>query len=277
MICNLKNIFEVIDVMRKTIEKSDGDQQRYRAPALEKGLDILELLASERDPLTVSEISQKLGRSMSELFRMIQVLEFRGFIQQAPSGDGFVPTDRLFSLGMEQAPIKSLLEISLPKMKDLSTVIGQSSHLAVRSRGDIVVVARMESAEQIGFSVRIGYRKSLPQTRSGTVLFAFQEDDARERWAQDFSQDMTAEQMADFTARADKVRKAGFDRAKSDFVVGVTDISAPILRGHTAAAALTVPFVDSTQLVMPIDEAIRHVRATAAEISAALLVADHRI
>lgn len=263
--------------MKKTDDEGTGDDRRYRAPALEKGLDILELLASERNPLTVSAISQRLGRSMSELFRMIQVLEFRGFIQQAPSGDGFIPTDRLFSLGMEQAPVKSLLEIALPQMKQLSTTVGQSCHLTVRSRGDIVVVARMESAEQIGFSVRIGYRKSLALTRSGAVLFAFQEEAVRERWIADLSPDITAEQIAAFRKHADEVREQGFDRAKSDFVVGITDISAPILRGHTAAAALTVPFVHSTLPAMPIDQVIRHLRAAAAEISGSLLVSDHRI
>jgi DNA-binding IclR family transcriptional regulator len=267
----------MLQMTKNKVEAAEEDGRRYRAPALEKGLDILELLARERDPLTVSAISQKLGRSMSELFRMIQVLEFRGFIQQAPSGDGFVPTDRLFSLGMEQAPTKSLLEIALPQMKQLSTIIGQSCHLAFRSRGDIVVAARVESAEQIGFSVRIGYRKSLALTRSGVVLFAFQEDAVRQRWIAELSSDITAEQIDEFQTRADKVREQGFDRDKSDFVVGVTDISAPVLRGHTAAAALTVPFVHSTQLLMPIDQAIRHLRAIAAEISASLLISDHRI
>ena len=261
----------------KQDEPGDDDDRRYRAPALEKGLDILELLARERDPLTVSAISQKLGRSMSELFRMVQVLEYRGFIEQSPTGDGFVPTDRLFSLGMQQAPVKTLLELALPQMKHLSTMVGQSCHLAVRSRGDIVVVARMESAEQIGFSVRIGYRRSLALTRSGAVLFAFQEEAAREAWLADLSPDITAEQIAEFRARAAKVREQGFDRAKSDFVVGITDLSAPVLRGHTAAAALTVPFVHSTQPAMPIDQVIRHLRAAAAEISASLLVSDHRV
>lgn len=256
---------------------NEGAEQRYRAPALDKGLDILELLAREREPLNVSAISQKLGRSMGELFRMIQVLEFRGFIQQSPSGDGFVPTDRLFALGMGQAPLKSLLEIALPKMKELSETTGQSCHLAVRSREDIVVVARIESAEHIGFSVRIGYRKSLALTRSGAVLFAYQEQRVRERWIQELSQEITPRQISDLRERADTICKKGFDRAKSDFVAGITDISAPILRGHTAAAALTTPFVHSTQLTVTIDEAIKQLRAAAAGISAALLVSDNRI
>lgn len=253
-----------------------SDDRRYRAPALEKGLDILELLAFENAPLTVSAISQKLGRSMSELFRMVQVLEFRGFIEQS-GNDGYVPTDRLFALGMSQPPRKTLLETALPLMRQLTSITGQSCHLAMQTRGDIVVVARIESSEKIGFSVRVGYRESIALTRSGAVLFAFQDDDVRASWLADLSPDINEEQIARLRNNSDKIRKMGYDKAKSDFTVGVTDISAPILRGHVAAAALTVPFMHTIRLKMPIELVIKHLRATAAEISASLHISDHRV
>ena len=40
---------------------------RYRAPALEKGLDVIELLAAEKLPLNLAAISERLGRSSGEL------------------------------------------------------------------------------------------------------------------------------------------------------------------------------------------------------------------
>lgn len=251
--------------------------QRYRAPALDKGLDILELLAKERHPLTISTISQRLGRSMSELFRMVQVLEYRGFIRQSETGEGFVPTDKLFALGMEQPPVKTMLEIALPVMRQLSTDIGQSCHLAVRSGGDTVVVARMESAEQIGFTVRIGYRKCFVMTGSGMILYAFQQENEQGLWLADIPAEVTAEQIETFQHRAAAARDSGYSRSKSEFVVGITDLSAPIMRGDVAVAALSVPFVNRAQLPMKIGAAIGHLRASAAQISASLNIADHRV
>lgn len=251
--------------------------QRYRAPALDKGLDILELLAKERHPLTISTISQRLGRSMSELFRMVQVLEYRGFIRQSETGEGFVPTDKLFALGMEQPPVKTMLEIALPVMRKLSTDIGQSCHLAVRSGSDTVVVARMESAEQIGFTVRIGYRKCFVLTGSGLILYAFQPEKEQSQWLADIPAEVTAAQIEAFQNRASAARDSGFSRSKSEFVVGITDLSVPIMRGDVAVAALSVPFVNRAQLAMKIGAAIQHMRASAAQISASLNIADHRI
>jgi DNA-binding IclR family transcriptional regulator len=256
---------------------SDEKAARYRAPALEKGLDILELLAGEQVPLTISMIGQRLGRSMSELFRMVQVLEHRGFIRQSEGGEGFVPTDKLFALGMGQAPVKNLLEIALPIMRDLSATIGQSCHLAVRSGADIVVVARMESSEKIGFSVRVGYRNSLIYTGSGAALYAFQQDAEQQRWLAQLPAAFKQAHVAEFQQKAAAAFKSGYARTKSEFVDGVTDLSAPILRGDVAVAALTVPFVQATRLLMPIDEAITHMQAAASEISSALLVTDQAI
>ena len=50
-------------------DKDDAD--RYRAPALDKGLDILELLAEQKEGLTRAEITKLLGRNASEMYRML--------------------------------------------------------------------------------------------------------------------------------------------------------------------------------------------------------------
>ena len=55
-------------------------RSRYPAPALEKGLDILELLASVSQALTHSEIANRLDRTLTEVFRMLVCLEERGYI-----------------------------------------------------------------------------------------------------------------------------------------------------------------------------------------------------
>src|SRR5256714_3067109 len=163
------------------------NDSRYRAPALEKGLDVLELLAAQTESMTLTAIVKQLGRSHGELFRMVQVLEHRGYIEQESGGEGYRLTDRLFSLGMQQPRTRSLLEIALPVMRQLTQADGQSCHLAMHSLGDIVVVARIESAELLGFSVRVGYRRPLAKSASGSVLYAFQPEDVRRRWEKMFN------------------------------------------------------------------------------------------
>jgi DNA-binding IclR family transcriptional regulator len=172
------------------------DERRYRAPALEKGLDILELVSRANHPLTAAMITQSLGRSVGELFRMLQVLEYRGFIEQAPNGAGYVPTAKLFALGMEQAPVRTLLEVALPVMRRLSQEVEQSCHLAVRAGADITVIARMESEDRIGFAVHVGHRRAIPLSASGAVLYAFQSEGVRAHWEKSFDSAITPAQIS---------------------------------------------------------------------------------
>lgn len=264
---------------KKNSEAGDSadDDRLYRAPALEKGLDILELLAVEKKPLTVSGIVQRLGRSTGELFRMIQVLEHRGFLAQGVDGEGYSLTPKLFEMGLERPPVRNLVEIAIPVMRALAGEIGQSCHLALPSNGAIVVVARMESREQLGFTVRVGYRRPLHTTLSGAVLYAFQPPDVQARWEALIDPKPDEAVLAVFRAKCADIRTRGQALAASEFITGITDISAPVLRGELAAAALTVPFVKAIGAQMSIRSVAPYVHRAAGEISRELLESDARI
>jgi DNA-binding IclR family transcriptional regulator len=249
---------------------------KYRAPALEKGLDILQLLNSEPTPLTLSAICQRLGRSQGEIFRMVQVLQTRGFIDQDPRTDGYHLTDLLFSMAMRQPMTQSLVEVAIPIMRTLASEIGQSCHLAVHARGEIVVIARMESMEQIGFSVRVGYRRAMTKTASGLTLFAFQPDDVRSRWLALTEPKPTPADVKKFMAAAAAARSDGFASEASSVVNGVTDVSAPIIRGDRAIAALTVPYIKASHSQGSIPAVVKKLKASADLISSQLAEGDGR-
>jgi len=250
---------------------STNEKSRYRAPALEKGLDVLELLAREGTPMTPSQIAARLDRSVSELFRMILVLEIRGYIEQSAEGLGYELTNKLFTLGMAKAQVKALLEVALPVMRRMSLKIDQSCHLVVASGDQIVVVARVENQGFLGFSVRPGCRRTLVEATSGLVLFAFQHETIRKEWGDRLDRGSGKACFERFAQQAEVVRARGFAQAGSDFVQGVTDLSAPVMVAGSCVAALTVPFVQRVALPRSMVEAIDLVCAAAKEISDSLI------
>jgi DNA-binding IclR family transcriptional regulator len=239
---------------------------RYRAPALEKGLDVLELLAARGAPMGVSQIAAALNRSVSELFRMVQVLERRGYVANASAGDGLVLTNKLFSLGMTRGPAKSVLEAALPVMRRLSDLIGQSCHLAVASAAEMVVVARIEAPGNQGFSVRVGYHRPIVEATSGLVLYAFQPEPVRAEWRARLEPTVTDQAWAAFDAKAAKARQDLHVQTPSDVTTLVRDISAPIMGPDDVAAALTSPYIE-TSTAIAVEDTITAIRAAANEIS----------
>jgi DNA-binding IclR family transcriptional regulator len=251
------------------MSEPDETLSKYRAPALEKGLDVLELLAARGEPMGMVQIAAALNRSVSELFRMVQVLEHRGYVANTPTGDGLVLTNKLFSLGMARAPTKTVLEAALPVMRRLSEAVGQSCHLAVASAAEMVVVARIEAPGNQGFSVRVGYHRAIVEATSGLVLYAFQPEPVRAEWRARLEPTLAPTAWSAFEARAKKARADQHVLAPSDVTRLVVDLSAPVFGPEGVAAALTSPYVETPTAISVIDT-IGALRAAAEEISAEL-------
>ncbi|MGA9658201.1 MAG: IclR family transcriptional regulator [Asticcacaulis sp.] len=245
---------------------SEKPASKYRAPALEKGLDVLELLASVKMPMTLSQISTQLSRSVSELFRMVQVLEMRGYVAPSVSGDGFELTNKLFSLGISRGPSQNLLISALPLMQALSEQTRQACHLAIASDDRMVVIARVEAPGDLGFSVRVGYQRPLTHSTSGVLLYAFQKPDIRDQWQDVLRPGMTKEAWATFEHAAETVLAEGHLIAKSEYIDGITDIACPVRDDVATIAALTIPFIQIHN-GMTRDETLTCLKTTATELS----------
>ena len=243
---------------------------RYEAPALEKGLDILELLAGTTSAMNLSRISEAVGRSRSEMYRVLQVLERRHYLERQPDDDRYTLTNRLFLLGMERPAVKGLLEIALPMMHKLSEDIQQSCHLVVPSDQFMVVIARVESPYELGLVVRIGHRRPLLEATSGLVLVAFQPESVRAHWLQKYGTTARRPSRANLLETLTTIREQGYAAIPSTAVPGVTDTSAPVLLDSAAVAALAVPYMNLAGVRMSQDEVLKTLRATAKEISSKL-------
>jgi DNA-binding IclR family transcriptional regulator len=224
----------------------------YSAPALEKGMDILELLADTESGLTVSEISERLKRRMSELFRIIIVLERRQWLQKDPESARYSVTYHVLKLAHRGTPAQNLTLAAAPVMHDLSTRINQSCHLVVRSDTQGLVILRQENPRRhANLSVRLGSTMRLVSSCSGQMLLAHMAPEERESLLKRIPRpwDISREKL-DLTL--DRIFKRGFEIQQSPITAGVTDISYPI-RGFDGAvvAALTIPYLHVLDKSLP--------------------------
>ena len=147
--------------------------QKYLAPALDKGLDIIEYLTGSDRAQSLTEISRGLDRSKSEIYRIINVLEERNTIERTERKDAFVITDKLFSLRRRLSYQTQILTISAPKMEEFCSKTGQSCHIALRTGAEIVVILRVESPIHVIVSIPVGHRRPIFESPSGKCILAF--------------------------------------------------------------------------------------------------------
>ena len=118
---------------------------RYRAPALDKGLDILELLCAQPQPVTRGEIDKALGWGSSEGYRMLERLVARRYVVRSPEGDRYSPSLRLLLLAQQHPPLSRLLQEAHPRMQAFAARAEQSCHLGLYENGNIKLVAETVS------------------------------------------------------------------------------------------------------------------------------------
>ncbi|MEM1210912.1 MAG: IclR family transcriptional regulator [Planctomycetota bacterium] len=226
-----------------TPRSGNRETATYSAPALEKGLDILELFADQGDHgLTQTQIADQLGRSQGELYRMLACLVQRGYVSRGPDDDNYRLTAKLFELAHRHPPTRRLTDAALPAMRAFAQRAEQSCHLAVRREQMGIVVAHVDSSSFVGVSVRPGAMLPLDQSVSGRVLMAFELHDLRESWLVEMKRQLKPKAYAALAEQIENIRIKGFDRSPSTRADGILDLSVPVLNhdGY-AVAALSVP------------------------------------
>src|ERR1700740_184888 len=232
-------------IPRRTVRRQLTSRRiRYAAPALEKGLDILELLASVSEALTHSEIASRLGRTITEVFRMLVCLEERGYISRTTPEERYQLTLKLFELVHHHHPLQRLVTQARPLVQRVAGETGQACHLAMLNNAEVVLVAQADAPGNMGFSVRPGANIDLLNTASGHVILAFQTDEVRSRALGAWRLRSGKPIPASLYRHLHQIRRRGYEDLASSKVHGMFNISSPVLNQHAEAiAAMTIPFL----------------------------------
>ncbi|WP_371168166.1 IclR family transcriptional regulator [Aliiroseovarius sp. 2305UL8-7] len=238
----------------------DDASDKYRAPALEKGLDIIELLASQGEGMSQGEVARALERSQSEIYRMLSTLVRRGYVIRSTAGDRYSLSLKMFSISQRHPPIGRVIEAALPRMRAITRKAWQSCHIGMESNGDIVIVASAESPGNWGLALKTGTIIGLWNTGTGRVLAAFRPDHEVEELISQHRRAIGEPELdrAEFDGHLARIRSLGYEEMPSATTIGVTNIAFPIFgpSGH-ATAVLSCPYLERIDdLVVPSQEEI---------------------
>ncbi len=246
-------------------------RDKYAAPALEKGLDILEMLAGTETPMSRVQIARSLGRNPNETYRMLSTLVRRRYLVESPDGDRFHASLKLLTLANSYPARQRLRETAEPLMRMAARNTGQSCHLAFFEDGNVVVDIPIVTPGIWRWSLRAGAHLGIYNSGSGQTLLAFQEREIQKRMIEDHrlvDGEEPVKQSA-FFERLDQIRDAGFFRAPSVTVEGMINMSFPVLDElGNAMFVLTCPFLNiiDTSDAPNVDEVFDIYREIASQI-----------
>lgn len=244
----------------------------YSAPALEKGLDILETLSANPEPLTLSALARLLRRGNNEIFRMLNLLEERRYILRDEAG-AYRLSLRLFQIARTHNPVRRMIEAAEPAMRELVGATSESCHLSVLEGAEIVVLSSVECPLPVRLSIAVGGRFDVIRTASGRALLSsFTE--ARQadilKGSPAFRAMSSSEKKAFWTSLASSVRK-GVVTASNETVAGVLDAAVTVGTPDSGIhAALAISALTNTRDRRNAKEFLKPLEACAKKINTAL-------
>ena len=214
----------------------------YPIKVLDKSLSVLDVLFQNNTPMSIMEISKKLGIYPSTIHRILDTLKYRGYVEQNSDNQKYLLGLKLVELGMSRYHQINLVKEASPFLKELVDECNETVHLGILDHKDVLYVAKKDSAQTIRMISRVGRRAPLYSTGLGKILLAYvTEKERKEIIAHIKIQRFTKNTITDkkeLEKELEQVRKQGFAFDKEENEKEVYCIAVPIknYRGKVIAA-----------------------------------------
>jgi DNA-binding IclR family transcriptional regulator len=144
-------------------------EKDYTAPALQKGLLILEMFDSNCRTLSQVEMAQQLGVSTSSLYRIVQTLTSMGYLNKIGTNTYTLGT-QVVSRGFSYLASREIVEVAAPFVTRLRDSTSLSSHVGIRDGTEVLYVYRALALQRVSVNVPVGTRFPLHTTAMGRAL-----------------------------------------------------------------------------------------------------------
>lgn len=211
--------------------------------SVDRALSILEILARRRDA-GVTDIGKELGVHKSTAFRLLAVLESRGFVEQSEDRGSYRLGFGLVRLAGTITAQLDLTRQSRPACEQLAADLGETVNIALLDQGRAINVTQVRGAAAIASHNWVGQQTPLHATSSGKVLLAYAPAGVRASVLAASLERFTPSTITDAAALEDtlaRTRASGWASTEEEYEVGLNAVAAPV-RGAdgSVVAALSV-------------------------------------
>ena len=265
---------------RSITAKAPRRRRTYSSQVLDRAVSLLAALGDGRAERRLGEFSH-LGLNKSTVYRLLESLRGHGMVELDPGTGRYRLGLRLFELGMQAVGRMELTRCAQAPLETLVQQTGETAHLGVLDKGEVVYLARAESPHALRMPSAVGRRSPAYCTGIGKALLAeLPEPEVREYLAGTPLKALTRRTLSDpgdLLRELKAVRARGYSVDDEEIYPGVRCVAAPV-RDHsgTVVAGVSVAGPATRMRRDQIAGVAERVMAAAADISGRLGCATDR-
>jgi len=225
-------------------------RMQCKITSLDRGLRILDILATEKEGLGVTELSRRLGADKSVVYRTLSLLMMHSYVEQEPASKKYVLGLKIMELASKRLRSIDLFSAAKPYLKELAKKTGEHVVLAVMIGDVLAYLDREEGSRAIHLSSGLGQPIPLHSTACGKSILAYTPEDELVRLFREKGlpalTEKTITNFSELKAHLAEVRRRGYAVDDEENYHGVRCIAAPI-KNHNNAVVASLSISGSVQ------------------------------
>ena len=256
----------------KTLADHPNPATAYTVKSLVKALNILEVLADEEPPYTLTELSRRLHLHVSTVHRLLVNLLRHGFVEEDAVSGGYQLSYRVLRMGLRVLDRLDFRRAAYPLLRELNLRTKETVHMAILQETRAISIEKFDSPQPVGLDARLGREMPLHCTGTGKTLLAYQGEDLLNQiappagFARMTPQTITA--LPQLRRELERIREQGYALDQEEAVEGLRCVAGPVLN-HTGQIVAAFSVAGPAMRMTParLTEIAQMVRETSQQIS----------
>jgi len=156
------------------VDQVSESSSKYYLGSVLAALDVLEYMANRGEYVSIAEISSALGRTKSNVYRILSTLRSRNYVQQDPESRKYVLGARLWQIAQVGFPQLSIVDIAQPFLDKLAKQVEETVLLSILNGYHGLYLYAKEVIKPLRAYVDVGGLGPLHASATGKALLSTQ-------------------------------------------------------------------------------------------------------
>jgi len=151
-------------------DKSKGDGESTTVRSVERAANLLDILISVNQPISLAELSERAGLHPSTAHRILATLDKKRFVSQDADSKHYLLGPKLLFPAQQFQFINYIRNQAIPILQKVAQEMGETASFSTRSGHQALLVAQVSSGRLVEVTLQPNIRVPLHCTAIGKVF-----------------------------------------------------------------------------------------------------------